>query len=345
MTTSNKPLCIIIDTNVWLNSSLLRVPIGSSLIYFALQNKAHIGLPEIIEMEIRKHATRLGKDAIEKIKENFDKLERLMGWRDDYRLPNLEELSKNTEARLDELGNLLLRIPITFEHMKAALDMVLEELPPNGNKKQQYKDSLIWQAILQLAQTHEMVFITEDKAFFEDREPKKGLALNLKADILTANGQVSMFYELNSYLKAVMDTMPPINESQVTELIDSGIRHELEETAQTQGFDLRDRYKANISAYLTEKSGVLSISYTITYNAEGKTENEDGIMIPALLIVEGSCYYNIRFDAITDVSHALLKIVDSKGESIPGKSIQYLYAQGMAFGGREPIQYRYREAL
>ena len=68
------------------------------------------------------------------------------------------------------------------------------KVPPNGNKNQQFKDSAVWQAVLALSLRYSTVLLTNDKAFFRNRNPKEGLAENLVEDCSKAGTDVKGFY-------------------------------------------------------------------------------------------------------------------------------------------------------
>lgn len=68
----------------------------------------------------------------------------------------------------------------TFDQAQGALRRVLDKVPPNAEKNQQYKDTLIWEAALELSRELEVVLVTSDHGFYSDRDPGKGLAAELR---------------------------------------------------------------------------------------------------------------------------------------------------------------------
>jgi hypothetical protein len=75
----------------------------------------------------------------------------------------------------------------SIEHARAALRRVNEETPPNGSKNQQFKDSAIWEAVLELAANHRVHFVTKDTGFYEGRDLKRGLAKQLSYECRRAS--------------------------------------------------------------------------------------------------------------------------------------------------------------
>ena len=103
-------------------------------------------------------------------------------------------LKEAVSKRLEELDAFLVRVPLTLEQTRSAVRRVNDEIPPNGPKNQQFKDSVLWEAVLELAKSFRVVLVTYDKAFFEDRKPDRGLAAELKADCEREGQDVSLIH-------------------------------------------------------------------------------------------------------------------------------------------------------
>jgi PIN domain len=140
-----KKKCLILDTNIWVyNTSLLRTPLGASLLYYIKMGDIKIGPPEVVELEINKHSLKVVKEAIQNIVKGYEQIEAFLGERDDYFIPSEEQINKVIENRLESLRNLFFRIPLTLDQTKRAITKVINEVPPNTPKNQQFKDSCIW---------------------------------------------------------------------------------------------------------------------------------------------------------------------------------------------------------
>jgi hypothetical protein len=152
MSAEQKPICVVIDANIWRQSSslLLRTPMGSALLYILRQSSGYIGLPEIIEEELIKHTLKSGLEAVGNINKEFKTIEAIMG-SSHYTVPDKAKLEAVIKERLTDLDDLFIRVPFTLEHAKLALRRVFEGTPPNGLKNQQFKDSAIWEAILTIS--------------------------------------------------------------------------------------------------------------------------------------------------------------------------------------------------
>jgi hypothetical protein len=173
-----KPLCVVLDTNIWLSRRflLLKTPLSAALLFALGRRGGRVGLPEVLESEIVKQLSLAAVGYATSLEAARSALED-MGAKvpATFVLPTAE-LEALPKERLDALADYLVRTPMTIDHARRALAMVNGEVPPNGPKNQQFKDSLIWQSLFDLAGAHDVVFVTTDKGFFERRDPKLGLA-------------------------------------------------------------------------------------------------------------------------------------------------------------------------
>lgn len=124
-------------------------------------------------------------------------------------------------------------------HAKSALKRVLEGTPPN-DRSQQFKDSAIWESLLELAKEADVYFVTADKAFFKNSDPSKRMASDLLKDCKNVSGTICLFYELCDYLGAIKKDEPPFNKGIVIEKINQSIMVTLSQMAVEKGYTLGD---------------------------------------------------------------------------------------------------------
>jgi PIN domain-containing protein len=174
------PFAVVLDTNIWVHRThLLRSGLGPSLVSVLATARAVLGLPAVVEREIRAHTYSVAMKKVEDAQAHS----RLMGTTVPE-LPTKEQASNAVDRRLAELGSIE-RVPFTLAHAERALDRVFERTAPS-DRSQQFKDAAIWEAVCELAARLPVHFVTDDKAFFEGHEPQKGTALSLQQEIATA---------------------------------------------------------------------------------------------------------------------------------------------------------------
>jgi hypothetical protein len=93
---------VVLDSNAWVYTTrLLRTGLGAELLHSVRQTTntlATLALPEIVELEIRKHVMKLGGEAVGSIHEGYRLIEQIVGARDEYRVPEIEALAQHVEA-------------------------------------------------------------------------------------------------------------------------------------------------------------------------------------------------------------------------------------------------------
>jgi predicted nucleic acid-binding protein len=333
---------VVIDTNIWVYSTrLLTTALGAALLYAVSRTNSRLALPEVIEQEIRKHTINRGVDAVNKINESYQLIEMLMGHRDDYRVPSQDDLLKRVDERFAELSEVVHRVPFTFPHARGALTRVLEETPPNGYKDQQFKDSAIWEAVLELSKDGEVHFVTKDKAFFVDRKPEKGLAANLKEE---ANGRIQVFYGVSSFLDQIREEIPKLGEKELAQKISDSLSKSLLERATEKEYEIGGLESHKMTFYLTEKAQLLAVDFELEYAVRGLKSSADQPPVSGLQKVKGNCGYDIRQDSVEDVSIERIETFSVDGEPLPGFGLVVL-GVGSVVIGRRTIPYKLREPL
>lgn len=294
----NKADCVVIDSNIWRSELALKTPIGVSLVYTLGRQSGCIGLPEVVETELIRQVVEAGSEA----RQDFEKSARILGILTDLPcnafIPSENDLRKKVADRIEELTPLMVRVPFTLEHAKAALEMVNAKLPPNGDKNQQFKDSAIWQAVLTLSSEYSVHFVTNDRAFLLDRaNPSKGLAKNLQADCDRLSTQIGIYCDLGTCLKAIRNDAPTVDISRVLTAILPLLDPPLLAEAYRCRIAPGEVLNTDVNAYRIPKADRFAIDYIITKECEedvSLVNNEStnrAVRTNIRAIVHGSCYY------------------------------------------------------
>jgi hypothetical protein len=298
---SRKSTCVVVDTSVWRAELLLKTPLGVTLVYTLSRRRGVVGLPEVVELELKAQIVNAGLEAADKARGPLQLLHTLT---DNAffatELPTSDILSQKVDERIAQLAPVLTREPFTVAHAKSALTMVNAKLPPNGEKNQQFKDSAIWQATLALSLRYSTVLLTNDKAFFRDRDPAKGLAENLVRDCIDAGTEVKAFYGIGPYLDALKGEEPKFDRERAKELIVGDAMPRLKLEAERWMIAPAEILEFNISAFPTENPDRLAIDYTLTFrldpvSPDGRVERQD-----QRGIVHGSGYFLPKDSTLTD---------------------------------------------
>jgi hypothetical protein len=217
------------------------------------------------------------------------------------------------------------RVPFTFEQAQSALRRVLDKVPPNGEKNQQYKDTLIWLAVLELASDYDVLFVSTDKAFFANRDPSKGLAVELLADVAEAELSVIAVASLGDAAEQIRVSEPPVNVEEISLLIDQAALDVLMPVAEQAEFLIGARAGSNLHAFATEDPHVLAVTFAMTHALEDLREPPRR---DAQAIAEGDCEVRNGEVASFRLSRAVIDWVEPSGE--PGHAGNvYIYPRGI----------------
>lgn len=296
---NEKADCVVIDTSVWRSEWLLKTPLGISLVYTLGRQRGFLGLPEVVEGELKRQLIEAG----EEVRQDFETSSRILTILTDLPcgafIPSEADLRKKIADRINELAPLTIRVPFTLEHAKAALDMVNARVPPNGEKNQQFKDSAIWQAVLTLTSDYRVHLVTNDRAFLLDRSnPGSGLAKNLQTDCERLSTQVSVYCDLRTCLSAIRSDSPNVDISCVLSSILPELEVPLRTEAARSQVVIGEILKTDIEAYRIPAADRVAIDYIITKECDevatlkNDTSTNRAVRTNIRAIVHGSCYFD-----------------------------------------------------
>ena len=296
-----RPYCVVLDANIWRSHLFLKTPVGVSLVYTLGREHAFLGLPEVVEMELAEQVMEVGLEAAEQTKKWSRILATLTG-SPFYPVALTEiDLGQIVPTQLSELTRILKRVPFTLAHAKAALGMVNAKVPPNNENNQQFKDSAIWQAVLDLSREHAVHFVTNDRAFLADRgNPSKGLATNLKEDCIAANGSVAVYCDLGSCLAAISSNAPHFDHDHLKSLIESFVTARLRGVAKQQHYEVKELLGAEITAFRTADPSRVAMDFKLITRYEPDSSSQQDRGGEGRAETYGSCYYDPKSDSVVD---------------------------------------------
>jgi hypothetical protein len=209
---------ILLDTNVWRSTALLRGIMGRALISHLQLSGRRILLPEIVEREVIETVTRhliTRCDEIDARSNELDEYDTDV-FDNEFYLPSEAEIRQSIIKRLRELSPLAVKRPLTLKQTRGALEMVIRHDPPNINRREEFRDSMIWQSALDAAADCVVHFITSDRAFFENEDPKKPVAAVLAAMAQGRGVKVKVYSALEYYLTSTLRSSLAMREEEYT---------------------------------------------------------------------------------------------------------------------------------
>jgi len=327
-----KPICKILDTNIWRQTLLLNSVAGSALLYGVDNCHAIICLPKIVKMEIEKKILKVVEDSKKNIERAFGELKLIFGKHRPYELPLTEEVGGTIRKRFQELGSLIHIKDHSKDNLDNALNRVVDKKPPNSNDKEQYRDSLIWETALEMGEKYEVHFVTEDKDFREN----DGLHSVLKDECNSLGVTLIFHRNLSSCLEALKSAVKKPNEKEMAQAIFMDLYNKLSKDAARFNLSVDSVKQSKIKAYITKKPQESFLSFEVVLNAI----DVGGLLVEKknepFVVVRGSAtYLSVKKKAIsTNIDEIEFCWKDDLGQEVQRRSIHIL--AGTAYLGKQP---------
>ena len=195
-------MIVIFDTNVWISDLALTSNVGSAIRFYLREQKARIGLPEVVRLETEVHLRTTLTDHINDIQSSHRQLLAVFGRLKEVVLPSGEEVEALISKVFSNLGVEIQEFPFTLKSAKASLIRAVRKLPPS-DRNQQFKDGVLWEDCLVMLQNEPVFLVTDDRAFYKNRETKLGLADELSQDLSGAPNEFRIFPSLRDLLSQI----------------------------------------------------------------------------------------------------------------------------------------------
>jgi len=276
---------------------------------------------------------RGGLDATRRIEQEYVTVQALVGKRPNYGLPTETDFRNAAEARLKELDDMLEHAPMTLDQCRNALTRIINGLPPS-DRGEQFRDALLWETILQVGTSADILFASEDPDFFCGHDRKQGLAPHLAHEIKHLGGTISAFADLASLVAAIQHKVPPPEYPKLASAISGVILPELRQYAEQRQLALGDLVGHDVLAYLTEQKDVLALTFELRYRILPTQEEDQRISPESAFHVSGNCFYHTVSESVREVSLDKIQALDNQGRLIPGTGTLYLHARSAVLGPR-----------
>ena len=286
---------VVLDSNIWLSELALMSPLGCAFSHYIVVSDIKIGLPEIIEIETKYNLRKHLIDYRENIRKDYNRMLAILGQMKEIVMPEDEVIDKKIENIFDFHKDRLIRIPFDVEGAKSSFDKIVKKLPPNKDKDQQFKDGVIWANCLKLAEQGDVSLVTEDKAFYKNRDYSQGLATNLLEEANKAHHSVTIFSELALVIDKVKSNLG-LDKQRLIKTIENNTYSQILEFANNKDFEIIGIVSSNFEFYATTNPVEVSVKSNIKYNLENKSSDQrsDGIIESKAEFILNIKNYDIR---------------------------------------------------
>lgn len=313
---TDTPTCVILDANQWISSSMLRSDAGDALLYAIDRIGASLGLPEVVETEVKARAVDLAHELAKSADGKISHLARIMGNTITVGLPDRDSIARAIEDRIRWLNPMIERIPLSLEQVRRALVRVVSGHVPSNVKHEEFRDAAIWEAVVDSAQTRRVLFITSDSGFYEEGNPKKSLAIPLLEEITNSALHISVFSDLIQCAERLSADAPAIDESVLISGLARVIRGDVERATSDRSFSLGGTETWAVTHAPTKDPSFVAVSFFMRYglrdtHSETGHERTDGHVV-----AKGECIYSPDSHEFRNVEFEVIEFSwwDSDGE-------------------------------
>lgn len=273
-------MIIIFDTNIWISQLALMSNVGSAVRFYLREQKGRIGLPEVVRLETEFHLRTTLAKHIDGIQTSHRQLLALFGRLKEVVLPTQEEVEALISKVFSNLGVEILEHPFTLESARASLIRAVQKLPPS-DKNQEFKDGVLWEDCLAILKTESVYLVTDDKAFYKNRDHKLGLADELMKNVSGGPNEFRIFPSLRDLLSQI-GTGVKIDPVLLIDAYMIAHGDKMRDIASRHCFTIDGEPKATLDAFVTEKPSHLYLTFTIELPcADVTTDNRTGARILA----------------------------------------------------------------
>ena len=316
--TNGRRIGVVLDTNQWISTLLLRTPTAVALLHLLKRAAGVLLVPEVVERELRAKIVERGVTAADQVARGLSDIQRLLGSVQEWLAPSGDAFERGVDERFADLDSLIQRVPLRPEHTSIALDRVVRGMRPTVGNREEFRDHLVWQAILEVAGTGtEIIFVTGDGGFYEGNA-RNELARDLLPDVSALS--VHLVTSLDSCLDRVAHVTPQIDRGILVESLAAVARESLKAVADEEEVQVGVLEKCELKLYATERHDLVSVVFSIVFHIE------DGLTLPlfdAIAFMEGTALFDPLTGELPDVRRDRYGIrwINETGEEVGSKYV------------------------
>ena len=331
-------LTVVLDSNIWLSEQMLRHSTGAAVRFYLRRHDARIAVPEVVRREVIVHLGERMKELAAQARAAHRTLMPLAGRLKELVLPEDEEFEAIAARAFEDLRVPVIDVPFSLESARAAFEKCVRSEAPSGPKNQQFKDGVVWADCLRIAQDTPVLFISQDKGFYEGKDYSKGLAHNLAREAAAAAHAIAISHELSAVLESVREAVPMDYDKLEAAVLTAEKRAQIGRLVEGVGYTLANRIAATHQLFATDNPGEALIEFGLSFRGV----HPDGRA--GVLTVRGEGRYLSDTGEVEDTRPRGDEFIytDEDGEK---KRTNHVLAAGAAYLGHRVVQHDVRAPL
>jgi len=164
-----RPVLVFIDTNVAiLETHLFFKKLGPELLAAMRKAGARLVVPAILKQEYVKHYVEVSRAARSAMEKGASLGRPFFDQPPPSFFPSDDEIRDRARRNLERLQELIVFVPETDELLLSTSRRVMANNAPSSKTDHGFKDCLIWESVLSVAQDCELHVVSKDKAFYQE---------------------------------------------------------------------------------------------------------------------------------------------------------------------------------
>lgn len=289
-------MIVVFDTNIWKTNLYLKSSAAAAVRFYIHQHRARVGLPEVIRLEVERHL-RIDILAMrETIRIKHDGLLGLFDTLKEVVLPTDEEVEALVSKTFSLPGFDLFEVPFGERSAMASFLRTIDKVRPS-HRSQQFKDGVIWEDCKQLAESDEVVLVTDDRAFYEGDDLKKGLARVLTEEAEHCRHPLGVVPSLSELLRELRIPIT-IEDRDLAEPVFNEFREHVDQLLSHTGFVRSLDWTLQKAMFATANPDTLYVEFALDSACEDETSEG---RTDAVLRIEGDGLYRVGSRAFSDL--------------------------------------------
>jgi len=331
---------VVFDTNVWISDLALTSNAGSAIRFYLRERRARIGLPEVVKLETEFHLRTTLAEHIDQIQSSHRQLLAVFGRLKEVVLPTADEVEALVAKVFSNLGVEIEEFPFTIESAKASLIRAVRKVPPS-DKNQQFKDGVLWEDCLNMLRKESVFLVTDDRAFYKNRDTKLGLADELRQDLNHSSNEFKIFPSLRDLLSEIGTGVQIDPTSLIAAYLElHGER--MKTMADKHSFVLVGEPTAQLDVFVTERPASLYVTFTIELPCVDATN--DG-RAGAKIVARGEGTFDVDSRKFVELANRGEQLLYQLPDGTEKKLENVVIAVGSAVIGHRTVEHSVRYKL
>jgi hypothetical protein len=289
-------MIVVLDTNIWITEVGLKSSLGAVTRFYINKEGAKIALPEVVRLEVEHNLRNNIKELISELQKNYRYLLAIFGSLKELIVPTDIDIEKKISIVFYDLGVELIGIPFTFDAAKSSFIRTIDKVAP-CDIKQEFKDGVLWAECVNLLDQDDVRLVTNDKAFFDGRDYKNGLATTLRHEIAGKTHELKIMSNLSDLLSD-LKTDVELDDDLIAQFLFEYKHKRIHELMNKYMYELGKRKLLKKKVFVTGNPKILFIEYDISYECHDISgENKD----IGIITIKGDCNYNLDTNSCENI--------------------------------------------